>query len=85
LLLGDAKQLAVAVRVGRRCRSGHNGAGRRCHDGDDVFVAVGINTEHVVQFVCKHQTRSSDSFVGSGGAGLKRGKPRRQDGNESRR
>jgi len=61
VLLGEAKQLAVAVRVRGRRRSGDNGAGRRRHDRHDVLVAVGIDAEHVVQFVCKHQTRSSDS------------------------
>jgi hypothetical protein len=61
VLLGEAKQLAVAVRVRGRRRSRDNGAGRRRHDRYHMLVAVGINAEHVVQFVCKHQTRSSDS------------------------
>ena len=48
----------------------------------------------LVTGACRHRSRnpthlqasdrSSDSFVGSAGAGLMRGKPRRQDGNESR-
>ena len=59
--LGDAKQLAVTVRGRRRGRSRDNGAGRCRHDRNDVLVAVGIDAEHVVQFVCKHQIRSSDS------------------------
>jgi hypothetical protein len=41
--------------------SSDNGAGRCHHDRNNVLVAVGIDAEHVVQFVCKHQTRSSDS------------------------
>ena len=59
--LGDAKQLAVATRVRGRRRSGDNSTGRCRHDRHDVLVAVGIDAKHVVQFVCKHQTRSSDS------------------------
>ena len=61
VLLGNPKQLAVAVRVRRRCRPGDNGAGRRRHDRHHMLVAVSINAKHVVQFVCKHQPRSSDS------------------------
>ncbi|MGH8514952.1 MAG: hypothetical protein ACREV8_13630 [Gammaproteobacteria bacterium] len=60
VLLGNAKQLAVAMCVCGRRRSGDNGVGRRRHDRHDVLVAVGIDAEHVVQLVCKHQTRSSD-------------------------
>ena len=82
--LSNPKQLAIATPVRVRRRPGHHATRGRGHNRHHVLVAVGIDAEHVVQLVCKHQTRSSDSLVGSGGAGLKRGKPRRQVGKESR-
>jgi len=60
VLLSDRKQLSIATPVrGRRCASDHS-ARRRSHDRDHVLVAMGVDTEHVVQLICKHQTRSSD-------------------------
>jgi hypothetical protein len=85
VLLGDAKQLAVAVRVRGRRRSGDDGAGGRRHDRHDVLVAVGIDTEHVVQFVCKHPADPPTSARRVRWCRSDAGKPRRQDGNESRR
>jgi hypothetical protein len=49
-----------------------------------VLVAVRVDANHVVQLVCKHQTDPPSPFGGSGGVGLKRGKPPRQVGKESR-
>jgi len=57
---GHAKQLAVAAGVRGRRPPGDNSARRRHNDRHHVFVAVGIDAKHVVQLVCKHQTRSSD-------------------------
>src|SRR5262249_19932825 len=37
----------------------------------DMLVAMSVDAEHVVQFICKLQTQTS--LVGSGGAGLMRG------------
>jgi hypothetical protein len=59
-LLGEAKQLPVAARVRARGLAGNDSARGRRHDNDDVLVAVRVDTDHVVQFVCKHPTRSSD-------------------------
>jgi hypothetical protein len=84
-LLGEAKRFAIAVAVRADRSPRDNSTRRRSHDSNDVLVTVRVDTDHVVQLVCKHQPRSSDSLVGSGGAGLKRGTPRRQVGNESHR
>jgi hypothetical protein len=58
--IGDAKQLAVAVRIRRRRGSGDKSASRGGDNRQDMLVAMGVDAEHVVQLVCKHQTRFSD-------------------------
>ncbi len=56
----DAKQLSIAACVRGGGRSGDHDPGRRRHNRKRVLVAVCVDTEHVVQLVCKHPTRSSD-------------------------
>ena len=31
----------------------------RCHDRQHVLIAVSVDADHVIQFVCKHPDRSS--------------------------
>jgi hypothetical protein len=81
--LSDAKQLAVAAPVRGCRRPSHDSARRRRHDRDHMLVAVPVDAEHVVQLVCKHRT-DPPSPLGGPGAGLSAGKPRPQDGDESR-
>jgi hypothetical protein len=54
--LGDAKQLAIAAPVRRRRAPSNNSTRRRRHHRYHVLVAVGVDAEHVVQLVRKHQT-----------------------------
>ena len=60
MLLSGAKQLPVAAPVRGRRRPGDDGACRCRHDREHVLIAMRVDTNHVVQLVCKHQTRSSD-------------------------
>jgi hypothetical protein len=83
--VSDAKQLAIAARGRVRCRPGDQGTGGRSHNCQRVFVTVRIDAEHVVQLVCKHQTRSSDQARRVRWCRSDPGKPRRQDCDESRR
>ena len=59
--------------VGSGSRPRDERTGRCRHDRHDVFVPGRVNTDHVVQLLCKHSTRSSDSLAGSVGAGLSTG------------
>jgi hypothetical protein len=54
VLLGKTHRGRVAA-SGRGHRSlRDNAPGLRSDDRERVLVAVGINTDHVVQFICKH-------------------------------
>jgi hypothetical protein len=53
--LSEAKEFAVAAHVRGSGTSSNNSTRRRRDHCDDVFVAVGVDAERVVQFVCKHQ------------------------------
>jgi hypothetical protein len=58
--LGETKRLPVATRVRPYRLAGHHSS-RRCRQRrQDMFVAVGVDADHVVQLVCKHPPRSSD-------------------------
>jgi hypothetical protein len=51
-----------------------HGAGARVDDRQGVLVAVGVDANRVVQFICKHQTDPPTRRVRF--AGLEQGKPR---------
>ena len=60
VMISDPKERSVTVRIRRRCPPGDNRARGRRDNRQDVLVTMGVDAEHVVQLVCKHQTRSSD-------------------------
>jgi hypothetical protein len=73
VLLGEAKSRPVAASVCAHCLLGDERAcGCRQYD-QQVFVSMGIDTDHAVQLICKHPTDPPAGLVGSGGAGLSAG------------
>jgi hypothetical protein len=56
-----ADRLAVALQVCRHRPLRDQSTRRRGDNREQVLIAMGIDTNDVVQFVCKHPDRSSDS------------------------
>ena len=57
----ESQRLRVAAPAGRRRRLRDQRASTRVDDRKRVLVTMCIDADHVVQFVCKHPNRSSDS------------------------
>ena len=57
----EAQRLRVAATAGRRRRLRDHRARPRVDNRKRVLIAMRIDANHVVQFVCKHPNRSSDS------------------------
>jgi len=60
VLLGEAKHLAIAARVRGDRLPRHDRTGRGGHGRQHVLVQVRVDTDDVVQLICKHLDRSSD-------------------------
>jgi hypothetical protein len=56
VLTGKTKHTRVALTICDRCRLEHHTASAHVEDRERVRVAVRINTDHVVQLICKHPT-----------------------------
>jgi hypothetical protein len=54
MLLGEAHCLGVATRVRRHRSLRHHATVRGRDDRERVPIAMGVDADHVVQFVCKH-------------------------------
>jgi hypothetical protein len=72
-LAGEAQRRLVAMLVCPYHLPRQHRPCDRGHDREDVFVQVRVDTDHVVQLICKHPTDPATSLVGSGGAGLSMG------------
>jgi hypothetical protein len=59
--LGEPHRLGVAVRVSSHHRLRNYRTRARGDDRERVLIAMGVDTDHVVQLVCKHPNRSSNS------------------------
>jgi hypothetical protein len=81
----ETKRLPVAAPVRSNRLPGQDSTCRCYQHCHDVLITVRVDTDHVVQLICKHPTRSSDLARRVRWCRSDAGKPRRQDGNESRR
>src|SRR5205807_3071489 len=79
VLLSKAQRLPIAARACPHRPPRDHRTSRRGNNRQHMLVQVRVDPDHVAQLVCKHPTDPPASFVGSGGAGLMQGKPRRQD------
>jgi hypothetical protein len=58
--LGETKRLPGATHSRSQRLLGNDSTGRRCQHRQNMLVTVGVDADHLVQFVCKHPHRSSD-------------------------
>ena len=84
-LAHEAQRRLVATRICRDRLPGQHRSRGCSNDRQDVLVQVSIDTDHVVQFICKHPIDPPSSVRRVRSCRSECGKPRRQDGNESRR
>jgi hypothetical protein len=80
----QAQRLPIAARVGRHRLLGKHSTGGHGHHRQHVLDQVRVDTDDVVRSSASIPTDPPASLGGSGWAGLSTGKPRRQDGKESR-
>jgi len=55
--IGKAKKLCVALATRGRVRLEHHAAASNVHDRERMGVTVRVDTDHVVQIICKHPFR----------------------------
>ena len=71
MLVDELQSLRVAVAARRDRRLEHDRAADDLHDRECVRVAVRVDTDDVVQLICKHPRPTSSQALGdTSGAGL---------------
>jgi hypothetical protein len=67
VLVGEANRLRVAAGARPHRPLRDQPAARRANDRDRVPIAMRVDSDHVVQLVCKHHADPPTRLVGSGG------------------
>jgi hypothetical protein len=66
----EGNQLRVALAACGNARLKHDPAAHDLHDRERVHIPMRINTDHVVQLICKHPYDLQPRLVDNSGAGL---------------
>jgi hypothetical protein len=70
VLIGQAKNARVPLAICERRRLEHDSAAAHVDDSERMRVAMRIDTDHVVQLVCKHPYRPPARWGIDSGVGL---------------